>query len=998
MFTKFLKSFLKSLNAINFVLFAVGCQLKINETPPTETKVEIQSSQCLKQAQDNALVYFDGEATGEQADYAVNCFSQLLIALKENVKGVSSAGFYPEEIKRIVDTNFISNGHTISIDLILEILKLKKVLVGGSVEFLAKSELLDLATILTRLKPQIIGLAPYIKILTKKWNHKLLSTHDKNTEYSIAMAHLNESILVFTSYLHQDEKYKVSDFMNLIEQACIFANIDAEMLEQINSAKSLVVAYKIGFIGGQDAVRNSEWNVIAQSFSFILQKYFQFYYFVKDVPEIEFKDKTHFTVDLVREVMAHLQLNLEQKTNQVINLSEIQSIGESLFLLLSRYKVSSNFSSDIINIKNALLGTHAPQMLNPFESTQSLSALDLRFIVNKMSQSQIDIELLINQLHLFNASLSHEQFKSEELVTIAAASRILQIFEGSYSLFSGQRLIKDVLSAKIIDQIEMPQQYDDWYQVVLSAKYLVFGQQGSLLTPAELKKFISLALQFYLNYTEYNLYVKDSDVYTRDFVIALQPIVTKVETELIQILSEKSGQKFSKLELDNLFTSVQPVMLSDSKLSLTGFDAVLNVLFQNILIQPTDRINGAVNDAINVGSVHLLADEIRYILSTIHLVYGVIDNVQELTFSEYQNRLNQKLTDAALSGQELQSLQEMVRVTAEGFNYHFNDLNFLRFFDDTSNQISRQDILKSILAKSFARILIRSFADDINRVQSLVGVNLAEAQRGFDKVRPALVELELLQESNLTFISSRFREANLFVASANGDDYADLQELHDLTLHIYSGLQRANLMRGQIAAACLPDYVGRIKPETRISQDCLLEQYYSISQGYEGLPQFLDLRLTNSKDDNLKFYLSMLKAAGHIPNAEKTVQFADADLYPHVIQYIEMLFSRFETSGNRILENSEAINAYPLFRSIIKSVVVNFKNGDKITDEQLPGVFMYLLKYKKTPTSGKDYLVLAGYMTDPKRWDVHANRFDLGEIFNFIADATAPKPVPKSSL
>jgi len=39
-------------------------------------------------------------------------------------------------------------------------------------------------------------------------------------------------------------------------------------------------------------------------------------------------------------------------------------------------------------------------------------------------------------------------------------------------------------------------------------------------------------------------------------------------------------------------------------------------------------------------------------------------------------------------------------------------------------------------------------------------------------------------------------------------------------------------------------------------------------------------------------------------------------------------------------------------------------------------------------------LILAGYLTDSKRWDVRANRFDLGDIFNFIADATAPKPVP----
>jgi len=989
MFTNNLKT--KFIVILSFLQF--GCHLKFNEPIQDDAKVEIQSSKCLKIAKENTTQYFDGTASAEQAEYAVTCFSQLLISLKENVKGSSNEGFFPDEIKKIVDANFVTTGSSMSIELVQQILKLKKVLVGGSDQFLTKEEIAKISDLLKKLKPEIVSLAPYIQVLVKNWDHQSLSSEEKNIFYSQASSQVNHALYSLLSYFTEDDNYKLSDLAELIYQAAHFADVNLDTLAKIGFAKSLAVSYKIAFLGGVDAVQTGEWATLAEAFSFLVTKYYHYYYFITDVPLIDFDKKTHLTVELVHEIVSFLQANLEKKTNNQVSLTELQNIGDAAFLFLNNYKVSESFATDVLNIKNAILGDLSKDTKKTNLSTQIISAKDLQLLSEKIVYTQSDIELVIHQFHIIDVSLPYEQFRAEELVAIAGISRILNSIEGSYSLFSAQRLLKDILSAELVSGVEIPEKYDGWYQVVLSLKYLVFGQQGSFLTNVELKQFMSLAAQFYLNYQEYDLYIKNLDYYGVSFPKKLTPLVAKIENEINQILDRKPHQSFSRLELESLFLSAQPVFFEDLKLTLSGFDAVLNVVFQNILIDPADRINGLALSALNQTSVHMLAEEIRYILSTLNVVFEIVDTRDDLFFANYQKLLNQKIADTELSGSEILGLQEMIRVSANGIGYHFNDLNYIRFFEDSEKLTNQHDVFKSVLAKSFARVLIRSFAEDLNRVQQLGGVTLAEAQKGFDKVRPALIELELVQESNLTFISSRFRESNLFVASSNGDDYSGLEELHDLTLHIYSGIQRADKIQDQVVAACLPDFVGEIKPETQVSQDCLLEQYFKINEGYEGFPQFLDLRSSASKEDNLKFYLSMLKAAGHIPNAEKTVQFADANLYPHVIQYIEMLFTKFESSGNRILENDEGLKAFPLFKQIIKSVVVNFKNGDKITDEQLPGVFMYLLKYKKTPVTGKDYLILAGYLTDSKRWDVHANRFDIGDIFNFIADATAPKPI-----
>jgi len=160
-------------------IFFTGCHLKLNEPVFNDAKVEIQSSKCLKVAKEYTRIYFNGNASFDQAEFAVDCYSKLLVSFKENVKGSSSDGFYPDEIKKIVDSNFLNDGQVISMDLILQILKLKKTLVGGADHYLTKNEILNLSNLLLQIKPQLVRLTPYIDFLKLNWDHQNLSDSDK---------------------------------------------------------------------------------------------------------------------------------------------------------------------------------------------------------------------------------------------------------------------------------------------------------------------------------------------------------------------------------------------------------------------------------------------------------------------------------------------------------------------------------------------------------------------------------------------------------------------------------------------------------------------------------------------------------------------------------------------------------------------------------------------------------------------------------------------------
>lgn len=81
--------------------------------------------------------------------------------------------------------------------------------------------------------------------------------------------------------------------------------------------------------------------------------------------------------------------------------------------------------------------------------------------------------------------------------------------------------------------------------------------------------------------------------------------------------------------------------------------------------------------------------------------------------------------------------------------------------------------------------------------------------------------------------------------------------------------------------------------------------------------------------------------------------------------------------------------AYPVFKSTIKEMLKVIPNGSKITDAQLPGVFIYLLKYGRPPKGLGETLKFLGFINDEKQWIIQSNRLDLGIIFNFIADSLA---------
>ena len=309
----------------------------------------------------------------------------------------------------------------------------------------------------------------------------------------------------------------------------------------------------------------------------------------------------------------------------------------------------------------------------------------------------------------------------------------------------------------------------------------------------------------------------------------------------------------------------------------------------------------------------------------------------------------------------------------------------------------QRDLTQSNLARAISRVAIRAYAKDLERVNYLTGVTKEEIQIGYDQFKPVLVDLEIVSADNKSFINSRFLESSLFLSVSDGNKIASLPELHHLIMHLFSGVKRAGEIRPEILKWCVP--AASSSDLTRVSEDCLLEHYATNESAFSGMPQFLNMRSQFTAAEVREYFMNLLKAAGHVPNAKKLVLVSDADLFPHVVQYLEMVYARHDTNKDNLLQKDEALRAFPVFKELLQDLV---KEYSQIKENDLPGVFIYLLKYGLPPkkTSIGELLKFIQFIKDQNQtnWDINSSRLDLGKIFNFIAESTSlvgnAKPVP----
>lgn len=968
---------------MSLVLFS--CGLKVGEPAPKNEVVEIQNTKCLNRSIENIKLFFDGQASDEDVDSSFKCISQVLIAFKNNVNGANRDFFAPEELSYFIETNFLNEEHSFRSEFLLEIMQLKVVLLGGSKNVFYKKDIEQLSVIIDRLRPDIVRLNPIMKIVTNNWDYSGLSDKEKEEKFiaaKIQSAHFFE--ILSAEFARSGHKYEADQFLNLIKEIAIFAKAESSVVDKIEKARPFLLNFKQNLVGEGTEIKSGDWKKISNSMHEMLFQVLRMNYFLKPLQPEQREEKWIVYQKITEDVLQLISTLLEAQTKPVLSNQQVYELISSLLPVFSDQTIDIELVESIADIKIALLGQRNT-------SSNQWVPSDLNRIKAKLPILFTEIREVLGLFQELNAitpvwKKSYPDFNRIELSFNQSVQNLLTTFEGQYTLNSAKKLLLSLDKNKLLPGFELPEKFEGLFKTALSLKYMLTGEQGSQLTNDQMKQVITVVAASYFHYLEYTNYIDTFTLQQSSFYTAVDNVIPKVNKTLTTVLNFKPTKLITTNEFLSLYYTLQDEKIIDVNLSLNTVGSLLEVLWTNILVTPERRLKGATLSGFDSEALQTLVSEAKIFSQSGQDTALIFGPDQFLDQSTVVARI-----EALLNGPnkplQYETLFDLKRVVYGPVAMTFDSNKYLRFFDLKTYQAN--DIFQIQIARTLSRFLIRSYSQDITAIRLLTGVTLPEAEAFFNSLKPLFYDLDLISPSNTTFISSRFREANLFVSHANGDQLANYEELTDIVLHIFSGLERAQILRDQSVQKCLPPQNDPITGETLISEDCLIQHYFDAANGFESIPEFQNLKTQFTQDQNKKYYLSLLKAAGHIPNDQKNVKFEDANLFPHVVQYIEVIFARYDANIDGVLSKEEALTAYPVFKSTIKDMLKVIPNGNKITDAQLPGVFIYLLKNGRPPKGLAETLKFLGFINDEKQWIIQSNRLDLGVIFNFIADSLA---------
>ena len=777
MFSKLLKFGLAAVFLLN-----LGCGLKLGEKNKTENIAEIKGASCLTDSLDGFKLFFAGDATDEQVSSSLLCLQNVIVTFKENIRGQDPDSYTPEEVSNFLSKQFLKDGTSFRAELMSEIIKLKVVLLGGDTKVITKTEIDGLASLVARLKPELVKLNPHMKIIVSKWtpDSDALIKENKFIDAKAAFeTFLNRIALMLAS---TKRSYEINDLVNLVIEAAKYAKTADDKIEKIETAKLLIGKFKEKLIGGNTALVGNEWVPFTRTLGEAFFQLLRYKYFFESLKENQIAEK---------------------------------------------WKVHKQVAKDVVDLLRDLL---------EFKETHFFSTADLTTLV---------------------------------------------------------------------------------------------------LTAQELK---------YLN-------------------------------------SKPEQKKFSKIALDALFEA----------------------LWKNILNKPEERLSKKVLPGFNTSALETLATELNYWVDNQIIIGELYADKNEYSKADLLSELSTK--------RKSPGSDELVKViSARGF-MNFDEKGYLEIITELNDKYHVKDLQNTNLTRTLARVIIRSYANEIDRINKLAGITLEEAEFAFAQLKELIYNLELVDPANTTFISSRFRESNLFLSVSNGDSLASFEEINHLVLHILSGINRADSLKVISMEKCL-----KVKNEniakSEFNQNCLLDMYYNEVNSFGSLPGFAKLKTDKNDKGELKFspeqnkayYLGLLKAAGYVPNdkveeKDRTVLLEEASLFPHVVQYVEMIYSTHDTNRDGYLQKDEAFRAFPVFEQIMKPVQKQFG----LEDKDLVGLFVWLLKKGTVfPINNMKKFVKdheCNLHNDSKTcaqdWTINSTRIDIGKIFNLIAALTAPpKPTP----
>jgi hypothetical protein len=633
-------------------------------------------------------------------------------------------------------------------------------------------------------------------------------------------------------------------------------------------------------------------------------------------------------------------------------------------------------------------------------------------------------------------------FASNQRYFREAESSLVEVFKGLGIMIEDSYDLNDL--GKIAEEFEKlyPSQgtgssvtakIKRYLPLAIAARQVLFSDNQSVVTKEQWSPLLVTGGQFFGKLLFYDYFiakpgaVAGAPLAHGNGLVSLSQLLRESLNILDQIIEKKPRQAILFSDLEKLTDAVNRAKMLPANIDLKTINNLVNVIFVKVLIRPERRLQGDPPLGLTKEATSIIRDEFAL-------------------WSEAQKFYEDEVFKAVPSGGQVLGADILRLLTAGNQSSVVrNELKAI-FESPQSRAVDRQGRLvissqeypytiEAVDTLNFVRLLsrlvVRSYSMDLNRVNTYSGITSAEANLLFSDIRPFIVSMGLISVDDTSFADSRFREANLFTPRGNGDDLASFIELSDLVLDILSGLKLDSMVKAklssqdpQVGCPLVHDLAAN---QDKIKVSCFVDTYRrELDQIFSSMPMQRDymkslprcrkislmpwitspaLRAKATTDDraqvgedNIESYLaacsesfdsmlvSILEAAGYVPEANGIVQISATSLVPHVMQYIETMMQRFDKNRDGVLDKTESMGAYPVLRPILSTV------SGYTDDKTLRGLLGWFLINGRPPKtlSDKAYFYLI-FRNSEDNWDIHTTQGKLASILGFIGDALANK-------
>jgi len=999
---------------LSLVLAATSCTPKIGEAPPQQQQQKLEGAECLSELQPVVEKFIAGVASDQEVAGGWDCAVFGIKKFKKYVYGRASDRFESDELAQFLQKNFLAPGSPpVTPTLRTEFMRLKQLFLGGSLDYVTRAELDKIMVLLGTLKDISLRLNPYMKLISQKWsiassgNIQADIRHFEKASDEIQIA----ARLLANMIEENNQTYGLDHFTVFIKEFSLFLDQDWALAGQIEKLMPVVKKVKKAISGGdQDRIGPAEWK------SFVLLgvrgylQYLRYYYFIKSASETGSGIRLGYLARTLEDLMGAFQELISQKptdpacgilrrsngTRQAISCISKREITEILTTfsdIWAEFRVSEKLVEEALKIKKVIFGG----------AEATITSYDFERGKNKVANLKAVVEKFMPYYAVYSFEWDRENFdeaaaqaffkKAQESLQ-ASAEDIGALFEDAYNLDDVTSLLSE------IDRLYPPPSGEEglaprvqrFLPLLKEVKDIVFSEKNTFVEKQQWSRVLKFAARFYGVHQYYSYFLSETLSGTSEFVESFKIFSDQVLQMAREVVLLKENQIITADEVSVLGQRLAEAGIFPPELDAKALEQVVDVAL-NRLIWPAElRLKGAKPNGLTPVSLQYLARELQIWYETEKYLFALTSTPVRPTL--VQRQILKKLKDPALSPELKTGLQEIVKITAGPVAQTVNRDGHLMISNLGPVMYDHPSVSRLNLDRLIARLLTRGTVTDRGRLERYEGVTLAEAQAVFDQVKPVVVHLGLLDQSNNTFMESRFREANIFTAHGNGDSYMSFQETADIAGMIYSGILVNNLIRKDVEAFCLNPV--KSMQEESVAEGCLRRVYLEKSAPYlTAVPEYLKFFKKLETRDSLKFLENILKAAGHIPNRQETVKLVDADLAPHVIQYIEMTISKFDANKNGKINLGEARRAFSSFEGILVELT---KDQSLIKQKDLFALFTYILYYGRPPGGVKDYLFKwLPWKRSPERWTaVSADRKELASILGYIADQMAASADKKS--